>query len=184
MLPCSWSGPLHCGSFLAGGAVYLKQGKGPVLGVRVQCCPWQHLQKGCAARSDAWGCPYLSPSTGNASSLGSLEVEARTSTVSKVTRMRHKTAPVSRQCGPGSSLRSVSHENVAAASWQRRCAAAAANHRQLAQQSNAQGLSARKLMQSWWAMLCTLWHQPAKSLQAVANINIGLPPAEHKHVLM
>ena len=39
-------------------------------------------------------------------------------------------------------------------------------------------------MQTWWTMLCTLWHQPANSLQAVANINMGLPPAEHKHVLM
>ena len=33
-------------------------------------------------------------------------------------------------------------------------------------------------------LLCSLWHQPANSLQAVANINIGFPPAEYKQVLI
>ena len=35
-------------------------------------------------------------------------------------------------------------------------------------------------MEAWCAMLCTLWHPPANSSQAVANITIGLPPAEHQ----
>ena len=39
-------------------------------------------------------------------------------------------------------------------------------------------------MKAWCAMLCTPWHQPANSLQAVANITIGFPPAEHNWVLV